>query len=43
MEYILIGILSIVVWGLRATVMNMYDRVYVIEQELKKRKADESI
>jgi len=43
MEYILIGILSIVVWGLRSTVMDMYDRVYVIEQELKKRRVDESI
>jgi hypothetical protein len=34
MEYILIGILSIVVWGLRATVMDMYDRLYRIEKAL---------
>ena len=36
MEYILIGILAIVVWGLRATVMDMYDRVYRLEQKVFK-------
>ena len=42
MEYILIGILAAVVWGVRQTAMDLYDRVYKIEQKVFKDK-DESI
>ena len=41
MEYILIGVLAIVVFGLRSTVMDMYDRIYLVEQVLKELKKED--